>query len=171
MNRKEEHNSELFLRPRFSINCTRKASDVLKTVLYNVNQTNEKYQTKISENHIFLDIPKEEAHFWSPQLHFQIVEEEGKTKIKGLFGPKPQVWTLFMFIHFIVATSFIGFAIMFYVKNKLNESVVFPVVMLVVLPIIWFLLYFLGQLGKHTGKKQMDELKEFMKLVLEKVNV
>lgn len=167
MNRKEEHNSDIFLRPRFSINCTRKNTDVLETVLFSLKNTPHQYKTRISNNHIFVDIPAKDAHFWSPQLQFQIVEENGQTKIKGLFGPKPQVWTFFMFVHFIVATSFIGFAIMFYVKNKLNESVVFPVVMLVALPIIWFLLYFLGQLGKEAGKKQMNELKNFMKAILE----
>lgn len=169
MNRKEEHNSELFLRPRFSITCERKTSDVLKTVISNLKGGTEGYKTKISDDHFFIDVPAKDAHFWSPQLHFQVIEEEGVTKIKGLFGPKPQVWTLFMFIHFIVAIAFIGFAIMFYVKNKLGESIIYPVVMLVALPIVWFLLYFLGQLGKETGKKQMDDLKVFMKSILESV--
>lgn len=169
MNRKEEHNSEIFLRPRFSINCVRKSSEVLETVLLNLNKKPTKFKVKISENHFFIDIPIKEAHFWSPQLHFRIEEESGQTKIKGLFGPKPQVWTLFMFIHFIIATSFVGFAIMFYVKNTLNSSVVFPVIMMVVLPILWFTLYLLGSLGKERGKKQMNDLKQFMKSILENV--
>lgn len=169
VNRKEEQNSDIFLRPRFSITCVRKSSDVLNTVITNLERNPRDYKTRVSDNHIFVDVPLKDAHFWSPQLHFKIVDEEGVTKIKGLFGPKPQVWTLFMFIHFVVATTFIGFAIMFYVKNKFGGSVVFPVIMLVALPIIWFLLYFLGQLGKETGKKQMDALKEFMKSILENI--
>ncbi|TYQ00155.1 hypothetical protein C7447_101764 [Tenacibaculum adriaticum] len=170
MNRREEQNSEIFLRPRFSIMCERKATEVMHTLLSNLKENKKDFKTRISDNHIFIDIPEKETHFWSPQLHFEVVEDEGKTKIKGLFGPKPQVWTLFMFVHFFVATAFIGFTIMFYVKNKFGESVVFPLVMLVVLPIIWFLLYFLGQFGKQTGKNQMDDLKNFMKDILENIN-
>lgn len=170
MNRAEQHNNELFLRPRFSIDCERKASEVLQTLHTNLKNASHSYKIRNSDNHFFVDIPKKEAHFWSPQLHFKVEEENGRTKIKGLFGPKPQVWTLFMFIHFSVAIAFIGFAILFYVKNKFEESVVFPVIMLVILPILWFLLYFLGQLGKQTSKKQMDALKKFMKSILEKTH-
>ncbi|MCH3884130.1 GTP-binding protein [Tenacibaculum aquimarinum] len=170
MNREEHEESQLFLRPRFSIDCERNVSDVLQTITSNLKETNHNFITKISDSHVIIDVPQKEAHFWSPQLHFRVEEEQGVTKIKGLFGPKPSVWTLFMFVHFFVATAFIGFAILFYVKNKLDENVVFPVVMLVVLPIIWFLLYFLGQIGKETGKNQMNDLKQFMYKLLENVS-
>lgn len=170
MNRDEKHNSELFLRPRFSIEYDRKISDVLQTVFQNIENVKTDYKTKVSDNHFFIDVADTDAHFWSPQLHFEIVEEENRTKIKGLFGPKPQVWTLFMFIHFAVATAFFGFSILFYVNNRLNKNIVFSVVMLVALPIVWFLLYFLGQIGKERGKKQMDGLKEYMKILLEDIH-
>lgn len=42
--------------------------------------------------------------------------EEKQAVVKGLFEPKPQVWTLFMFFHFAVALAFIGFSIMAYVQ-------------------------------------------------------
>lgn len=170
MNRNEKHNSELFLRPRFTIDCDRTPSEVKASVLKNLQNIKTDFKTKISDNHFFIDVPTKDAHFWSPQLHFRIEDDyNGKTQIIGLFGPKSQVWTLFMFIHFIVATAFIGFAILFYVNNKFDRSVIFPVIMLILLPIIWFLLYFIGSIGKEKGKPQMDELKSFMKLVLEDV--
>lgn len=169
MNEQTHHNNELFLRPRFSIHCEGKRADVLKKVLSNLEKSNSNYRIKVAKSHVFIDVSEKDSYFWSPQLHFQVVEENGMTKIKGLFGPKPQIWTLFMFVHFGIATAFIGFTMLFYVRNRFDGSVVFPVVMLVTLPILWFLLYFLGQLGKQKGKQQMDGLKEFLKSILKDI--
>ena len=91
-----------------------------------------------------------------------------KTIVKGLFGPKPQVWTLFMFFHFAVAVAFIGFSVMAYVQWSLKTTNTFALIMVFALPALWILIYFLGRLGKSTGHKQMDELYRFMMKTLEK---
>ena len=88
--------------------------------------------------------------------------------LKGLFGPKPQVWTLFMFVHFIIGISFLGFGVMLYSKLSLDESIIFPLIMMIFLPLFWTLLYFLGKIGKDTGKNQMQDLHDFMIKVIGK---
>lgn len=123
---------------------------------------------KIVDEHVFLDILKKDNHFWSPHLHLEIVaDEDGKTTVKGLFGPKPQVWTFFMFLHFVVATAFIAFSIWAYVGSKVEESNVFPIVMMVVLPIVWILLYLFGRLGRDFGKGQIKKMQLFLVELLE----
>jgi len=67
-----------------------------------------------------------------------------------------------MFVHFVVGISFLGFCVLLYTKLSLKESVVLPVIMLVILPLLWLLLYFLGKVGKDTGKSQMKKLHDFM---------
>ena len=73
-----------------------------------------------------------------------------------------------MFIHFAAAVAFIGFSIMAYVQWTLKNSYSFALSMVIGLPILWFILYFLGQIGKKTGHKQMNELHQFMMETLEK---
>lgn len=156
---KEETNHTVFLRPRFSFDLDENADSVIVKMQEFLKTTGKKYKSKIIDHHIFIDIPDKEAHFWSPQLHLEIVEKSEKSAtIKGLFGPKPQVWTLFMFLHFIVGGAFIAFAAMLYIKYSLNEPLAFPIVMLIALPIVWVLLYVFGRLGRDTGKKQMKDL-------------
>jgi len=156
---KEETNHTVFLRPRFSFDLDENADNVVVKMQDFLKTTGKKYKSKIVDYHIFIDIPEKEAHFWSPQLHLEIVEElEKGTTVKGLFGPKPQVWTLFMFLHFIVGGAFITFLTMLYIKHSLGESLVFPIVMTIALPIVWVLLYVFGRLGRDTGKKQMKDL-------------
>ena len=123
---------------------------------------------KIVEGHVVIDVSPEENHFWSPQLHLEIEAMDTENSIaKGLFGPKPQVWTLFIFLHSTVAFTFISVLIYAYTKWTLKEDITLSIWILIVLPIFWFVMYFLGQLGKKTGHSQMEDLHNFMMKVLE----
>ncbi|SEE21863.1 hypothetical protein SAMN04487765_1798 [Tenacibaculum sp. MAR_2010_89] len=161
--------NQIFLKPRFQIDFEMKADLLLEKIKTNIDE-NQKFKMKVVDNHIIVDVPEKENHYWSPQLQIEIEElTEYTSKIKGLFGPKPQVWTLFMFIHFGVATAFLIFAVVAYSNWSLKKSGFFPIVMLVVLPLLWIVLYAIGSIGKSTGKKQMDELKEFTKQILKNI--
>ncbi|WP_439128434.1 GTP-binding protein [Polaribacter sp.] len=159
----EKRNSELFLRPRFSIDLAENYTDVLERFSAEFKKDDTNFRGSIVDGHIFISVRKKEEHFWSPQLHLEVLEvSENNCELKGLFGPKPQVWTLFMFVHFVIGILFIGFCALLYTKISLNESLFFPIIMLVFLPLFWILLYFLGKIGKETGKPQMKKLHDFM---------
>ncbi len=165
----QQQNSTVFLRPRFTLTFNESSTEVLNRFKNSLKNTDCKYCSKITGNHIIIDVPTTENYFWSPQLNIEI-EKVGKTKtiVKGLFGPKPQVWTFFMFIHFAVAVAFIGFSVIAYVKWTLKMDYYFSLVVVIVLPIFWFILYFLGRIGKKAGRKQMEELYRFMLETLQK---
>ncbi|MCL7762483.1 GTP-binding protein [Polaribacter sp. Z014] len=168
MNVQEKRNSDFFLRPRFSIDIKENPDELLQRITTYLKSDVCKYRSRVAERHVFIDIPVKKSHFWSPQLHFEVEKvDENSSTLKGLFGPKPQVWTLFMFVHFVVATLFLGFAVFAYVKHRLGESLIFPIAILVALPLIWLLLYFLGSIGKETGKGQMKELHDLLITIIE----
>jgi len=155
--------NKILLKPRFKIESSRTVDEILSKFKENIAKDTCKYCSKISGNHIFLDIPENENHFWSPQLQVEITKnQESKTIIKGILGPKPQVWTMFMFFHFIVAALFVVFFVWFYVNWTLEKNTNFQLIMLGVLPVLWILLYAFGQSGKKLGYKQMVELDDFL---------
>ena len=159
----EEKNSDIHLRPRFKMNFEESQQKLLAKFQSNVKNAECNYCVKVIDGHIVIDIPAEENHFWSPQLHIEIEQiDENRSIVKGLFGPKPQVWTFFMFIHFAMAFAFIGFSIVAYVKWSLKSDYTTSLIVTVALPILWVIMYFLGSLGKKRGHKQMDELHGFM---------
>ena len=165
---KENKNSEIFLRPRFTLDLDGSHKNLLNLFSKEFKNSEVLIRGEITDEHIFISVPIKKEHFWSPQLHLEIVDNNKKILVKGLFGPKPQVWTMFMFVHFVVGISFLGFLVMLYSRITLNESIFFPILMMIVLPLIWTLLYFLGKIGKDTGKKQMHELHDFMEKVIGK---
>ena len=159
----DDINESVFLRPRFKIESDKSESDLIDRFKGNLNSGECKYCSRIVDNHIFIDVPSDQDHFWSPQLHLEVVEgKESQGVIKGLFGPKPQVWTLFMFLHFAIGILFLVFVTMLYVRWTLNTSLLFPIIMVTVLPIIWVVFYILGRLGRLKGKNQMEELHQFL---------
>jgi Na+/melibiose symporter-like transporter len=165
----EQKNSDIHLRPRFKMDFNEPQQQVISKFEANLKDSNCKYCCKIVDGHIVIDVPKDENHFWSPQLNIEIEKTQAeKTIVKGLFGPKPQVWTLFMFFHFAAAVAFIGFSVMAYVQWSLKTDFSFTLIMVIGLPILWIVMYFLGRLGKKRGHKQMDELHDFMMRTLEK---
>lgn len=164
----EEHNSDIHLRPRFKMNFEKSYDEILNKFKHNLQDSKCKYCSKIVDGHVIIDVPQEEDHFWSPQLNLEVEKvEKGKSIVKGLFGPKPQVWTLFMFFHFAVAVAFIGFSIMAYVQWTLGSDFSMALTLVIALPVIWVIMYFVGRWGRSKGHKQMDELHSFMMKTLD----
>jgi len=162
----EHVNSDVFLRPRFSIDSNQNQEALILKFKENLNS---KFSSKIIDNHIFIDVPSDEDHFWSPQLHLEIEESDNqKSIVKGLFGPKSQVWTFFMFLHFMMVIAFISFSIMLYTRWSLERDINFPLIMIVVVTILWIAMYFLGREGKKKGRPQMNDLHNYMEETLSK---
>ena len=161
--------NKVLLKPRFKMEFDESQEEILNKFKNNLTDKDCKYCSKIANNHVFLDVPKGEEHFWSPQLEVEVIKgDKGKTIVKGILGPKPKVWTFFMFLHFVVAVAFIVFFVMFYVKWSLGKDYQLYKYVLIGLPIFWVILYFFGQSGKKLGYKQMVELDKFMMKTLEK---
>ncbi len=56
-----------------------------------------------------LRVPREERHFWSPFLNLLIQEDNGKTHLRGKFGPNANVWTMFVAAYTVLGiTAFVG---------------------------------------------------------------
>jgi hypothetical protein len=159
------HNNKVnrvLLKPRFKIEVEESEDIVMNRFRNNLKNINCKYCSKIVDNHIIIDVPKEEEHIWSPQLHVEVEKENGKTFVRGVLGPQPKIWTFFMFLHFAVAITFFVFFVMLYSKWSLNQDYTFSLIMCVAMPIIWIGLYVAGQVGKKMGYKQMNELHDFL---------
>ncbi len=164
-----EQLNRILLKPRFKLEIGENQQEILEKFTSNLNDKDCKYCSKISGNHIFLDVPQSEEHFWSPQLQVELIKsEDNKTIVKGILGPKPKVWTFFMFLHFVVAVAFIVLSVMFYVNWSLGKENQLATYGLIGLPILWIVFYISGQLGKKKGYKQMVELDNFLMKTPEK---
>lgn len=110
---------------------------------------------------------EQDQHFWSPQLTITIDTEEDKTQIRGLYGPKPAVWTMFVFFYAVIAfailiISMIGLS---YWSLEMPATVLWwvPVLLLVFLT-----LYLVAYFGQKLGHKQMTNIHRFLEKCIDK---
>ncbi|WP_298510251.1 GTP-binding protein [uncultured Kordia sp.] len=158
---------EIVLRPRFQITIP-EASESILNRLEATKKTQKDFVVSRIDQHVFIKIPKQQQHFWSPQLHLEIDEiDDHNCLLHGLFGPSPTVWTFFMFLHFLVACLFIGFGVWAYSNATLGNSYAIQVACMFFMVLVWFSLYLGGRWGKATGKQEMHDLYGFLKTMIE----
>ena len=162
--------NSIVLRPRFTIELNRN-NETLLQAFEHAKKVQSNFIVNRSDDHVFIKFPKHKQHFWSPQLHLEINEvDEDSSKLYGLYGPNPTVWTLFMFFHFMVAGLFIAFGIWAYTNWTLKTDYAIQASLMLFMVIIWFVLYFAARIGKASSKNEMDELHDFMNETLFKKN-
>ena len=165
----ETNRNRIVLKPRFSIEHPELIDVVLAKFQVEFNQSTKDLRGKIVGKLIIVDVPEAEEHFWSPQLQLQLEEQENQsTLIRGHYGPKPNLWTLFMFIHFGVAVVFAIFATKLFTDISLNQEYRTALIFTIAMPVVWILFYLFGRWGKKKGHGQMQELDAFVKEVLKK---
>lgn len=154
--------NEIVLRPRFKLELPHSNTSILK-IFEDSKDTNAVYKIVRVDDHVFIRLPRHEQQFWSPQLHLEINETDNNTTtLNGLFGPNPTVWTMFMFLHFLVAGLFIAFGIWTYTNWTLQNPYSIPMALMLLMVAGWFGLYFAGRFGRAQGKAEMHDLYEFM---------
>jgi len=159
--------NEVILRPRFKIELRQNNKNALKT-FENTKGSQKDFIVSRVDNHVFIRIPQKRQHFWSPQLHLEIDEiDEHNSEVKGLFGPRSTVWTMFMFFHFAVVFLFIGFGVWAYSNWSLKTPYGLQLGLMLAMFMMWFVLYFAGRMGKTKGRDEMKELCGFLEDTLD----
>ncbi len=156
--------NDIVLRPRFQLEL----SDPKEKLLENFSKSEvPPFLVRPLDEHIFIKFNTKNNHFWSPQLHLEIeVIDEKSSKLYGVFGPNPTLWTFFMFLHFGVATVFLILGVWAYSSASLNKPYKLQLVLMGFMVLLWVVLYIFGRSGKQKGRPQMEELYRFMMKVM-----
>lgn len=128
------------------------------------------YRLKILDNHVWIGVAFNEKKYYSPTLHleFEPVENSNETRVRGLFGPEPSLWTLFMFLHFVVAGIFIMFMAFAYSNWTMQQPMALDIFMMILMVVAWFLLYFIARLNRQRGLPQARAIEKLVNEVFEK---
>lgn len=157
--------NDIVLRPRFQLELQQPKEIALQSF---EKEKDKSFLINRIDDHVFIKFQKKDVHFWSPQLHLEINEiDTENSKVYGLFGPNPTLWTFFMFLHFGVGTFFIIFGIWAYSSASLGKSYGLQLGGMIFMVIVWFVLYAFGRAGRRKGKPQMNQLFHFMREVLQ----
>ena len=91
------------IRPRFKFTVPHRVEKVLAQLEVVKLESEGKVMGTVVDHLLILDIPEAERHYWSPHMTFRVEADEDDPSfsvIRGLIGPRPAVWTMFVFIYF-----------------------------------------------------------------------
>lgn len=116
-----------------------------------------------TEGFASLQIPDKDRHYWSPQLSLMMEELENKegTLIRGLYGPAPAVWTMFVFFYALIGFALVVVLIIGFSRKSLGMEA--PILWWVpVLLLVFLSLYLVSYFGQKLGHDQMETLHTFL---------
>lgn len=162
----EDHIHFKRVRPRIRLESELSPEEITNTIRTNLREGFCPCNGQVTANYATIYPPLDEQHYWSPQLTITLEENEDKTLIRGLYGPRPSVWTMFVFFY-----SIIGFAIIIVSMIGLSYwTLGMPTGILWFVPalILLFLsLYLVAYFGQRFGHKQLKRIHRFIEYCLE----
>ena len=104
---------------------------------------------------------QKDQHYWSPQLTLTMEETENGSLIKGLYGPKPSVWTMFVFFYSLIGflTIIATLISLSYWSLGIDSMMIWSVPLLLGLFLSFYLVAYAGQ---KFGHKQMVYVHRFV---------
>ncbi len=158
-----EIEKQIQLRPRFEKIVPKSITAITNQAKSLSQSLKPDYILNHLDDHIWIYMGKANKKTYSPHLHLELEElENGNTKVKGLFGPEPGLWTMFMFLHFGVAGIFIIFGVIAYSNWSLGQPFGMPLAVMLLMIIAWFSLYFTARSNRKKGMPQARELEKVM---------
>lgn len=154
------------IRPRFKEQLPVTADEFQKR-LEEALEDAEKWEGRVRFGFVTVQIPFKDQHFWSPQLTISYESTDDGVLVRGMYGPRPNVWTMFVFFYAIVGMAMLAVLMVGLSNLTLDKDAVIlwwvPVLVLVFLS-----LFLVARAGQSISKKQMVVLHEFVEQVMHK---
>jgi hypothetical protein len=146
--------SSFHIRPRFSQTVDLELEAVQERIVNHIDQEDSRCEVKRFPEFLSLRIPEKDAHFWSPQLNLSLeATEDGKTIIHGIYGPNPNVWSLFLYGYLIVGSLAVFAAIFGFSQWAIGRQP-WGLWVLGVMLVFALGLYIVAQFGQKLGAWQ-----------------
>lgn len=116
---------------------------------------------RVYRGHAVLHVPTAEERVWSPFLSLDFSSHHEQTRVQGLYGPKPAMWSLFIAAYAICGCLALFALIYGWAQWSLDQTpwalAVLPAAALGALAT-----YGLARYGQHRGRAQMEALRAFL---------
>lgn len=156
------------VRPKFKIVSEKPVRELVDLINRKLDgNTSVPVEGKVFNTHGLFRITPEQQHYWSPQLNISFEEtDEHRTIIRGMYGPHPSVWAVFLMGYALLGIGILAIALLGLVRMslKLDSSILWILPFLVGgLVVLWFL----AQTGQKVGVEQTFIIHHFFEEAIE----
>ena len=158
------HNKDnIEIRPRFKL-ITNLGEDLILEKVKKALLFQKDVKGVIDGDHLFLSIPENKQHYWSPQMEVVLkpyIEDETKMSMNCLLGPNPSIWLLLMFMYVGVGVLGLFSGLYGLVKLNLGKESIF-IWSIPVAGVLFLIIYLTSKYGQRKGRDQMLYLVSFL---------
>ncbi|MEQ8364505.1 MAG: hypothetical protein RH948_16640 [Cyclobacteriaceae bacterium] len=153
------------VRPRFKLETLYSSEQLLHQIKEALDKEDAPCTGQVHAQYATIYIPHKDQHYWSPQLTLSLEETESGSILRGLYGPRPVVWTMFIFFYSLigVAILFIGVMGFSYLSIGKSTTMLWYIPILVV---VFLSLWLVAHFGQKLGHDQMVILHTFIEKVV-----
>jgi len=155
------------IRPRFEIASKYEVAELQEIMKKALKSEDAPCDGKVRYGYVSLFPKEEDHHYWSPHLSVTIEDhpdEEGSI-LRGLYGPSPAVWTMFVFVYAIIALSIVIALVIGFANMSIDESGV----ILWAVPFLVLLLtsmYLVSSIGQKKGHSQIEDIHHYFESLI-----
>jgi hypothetical protein len=148
------------IRPRFKKQYEL-PSETVEGIIKEKLHSNSEFTASLDSGHYTIRIKQKDRHFWSPQLSLTLEEDANKTLIRGLYGPAPNVWTLFLLAYLAIGvlSLFALFMGLSYWMLGQESQILWALLFLAISALG---VYMIAQFGQKLGAEQTFKLHQFI---------
>lgn len=157
----EDHISVADVRPRFKVETPYSIDELLEKIKSGLSAKNATCEGNVIHGHATVFLPKDKQHYWSPQLTLNLEETESGSILRGMYAPRPEVWTMFVLFYSIIGFAALVISVVGYSQWSLGNSATI-LWFVPVLGAIFLTLYLVSYSGKKMGYNQMVTLHNFV---------
>ncbi len=91
------------MRPRFELVVSTSAEETVEQIREGLDRSDRPYEGHFYPKHVEIRIAESERSFWSPELILQVEDDNEGAILRGRFGPRQNLWTLFVAMYSALA--------------------------------------------------------------------
>lgn len=149
------------MRPRFEVVAPHPPEEVARRLREALALPETLWRGDVYGAHSVFYVPLNEEHVWSPFLSLDLQWQGEGTLVRGRFGPKPSIWTLFV-AAYAVCGCLAFFALAFGWSQWWIGQPAWALAMLPVTLVGALVVYGLARYGQRRGQEQMEALRCFL---------
>lgn len=149
------------VRPRFQKTFAQDAATLVALIQAGLSAPGVVCKGEVHETYGYLVLPVSEQHYWSPQLSLTLEEADAGTLLRGIYGPRPALWMMFVFFYSVIgfAATIVGIVGSSRLMMKESAAILWWIPVLV---LVFLSLYLVAYFGKQKGYEQMVTLHHFL---------
>jgi hypothetical protein len=149
------------LRPRLRYVSKQPPQEILARIENNLLKRKTGLEGQVVQEHAFIGFPQNDQAYWTPEMHIWVRQQDDETIVYGVIGPKPKIWTMFMFLYTALLTmTFFGSS---YGIIQMTLGMDAPFLWSIPLGLFFLVMLFsASHYGQYKSRKETELLKHFL---------